>query len=303
MKFIFLILLLTNFWSLSAQKVDKVVFKSADKDLHLVFLSPTTSLAISGDSLHLYIVEGQKVIYKQEFEPKNKIKKIVALNQTEISVNGSEKLMIFDLSKNNFKLTKEIPHNKFEIPLQNPVILQNFILGTSAIKNPEPGKQNYKYSFKDEYNVRDITLPLDVKTNYKFPMAAYSIYHAENKGLAYIFLPDASSICTFNLNNKKKRFFSLPEHDHESERWSYFYDHIEDMHYAVLVKKDNKHKLYALLDDFLTVSFIKDVNELPYFVMAGYLYNKSHDSKGETSHVLAPIYSHDESKTKTIDIK
>jgi hypothetical protein len=304
-KFLVLSLLLLPY-NLFGQKLDKLVFKAIDPNERLIMLNHERSVLINPDSTKIFFLERSGIIDSYKLTPGQKLKKMVIVNEESISVYFTGKMASFSFSGSNFIVSVEVPHDKFEVPMENPILIDNLIFGSSKLKNPQEGKQVYKYSYKDEYSLRDFTLPLDVKSNYKYAPQDLGIFINEKAKEAYFSMPDASTICIFRLKNKKTNFFTLPPHDIEKERWMYFYDHLKDHHYLVQQSGNKKHKLFEILDDFTNIRYIKDVNFIPNAFLDGYMHevrDVKEKNKVVSTHYLTPIFSHDESKTKVIKVE
>lgn len=278
------------------KKTDILVYEHKDEGFFMLIANMNHFIGIPSDSTTILLISKQKVVDQVKLD-RGRIREIALLDQSTISLYAEDKMKVYSFSENKFQLKKDVKHNTFEIPLQNPLIVESLIIGQSKIKPVQEGMLAYKYAFKDEFNLRDISIPFPVMNRLPFaPGIHKTLFFNKELKEAYIPLPEASKICIFNLQNKKKKFFSFPEHAADSEQWVYLYDHTSQNHFAVLQKLNSKNKLYEIKENFSSVGFIKDIDFLPMAVIGEYMYVKRKAQDGKYHHILVPFYTHDESR-------
>lgn len=292
-------LVLFSFGVFSQKKSEILIYEKASNGFVILVADMDHFIGIPADSSSIMLINSKQQILDHVKLTRGKIKQIVILDKSTITLYAEDKMKVYSFTEDKLKLKKDVKHNTFEVPLQNPLIVETLIIGFTKVKPEQDGMLSYKYAFKDEHSLRDISIPFPIMSILKnSPGVHKPMFFNKEKKEAYIPLPEASRICIFKLTNKRKHFFTFPEHNANSEQWVYYYDHTTQNHFAVLHKENAPNKLYEIKENFSSIEFIKDIDSLPLAIIGEYMHIKRTKSgSGNMQHLLVPIFTHDESKT------
>jgi hypothetical protein len=218
------------------------------------------SIGYSQDLRTVYLLNAEQLIVdKIDLEAGETVQSINLVEKDLISVDALNSALLISINDASLVVKERKVLNFNKIPLMSSVIFEeNKLVGW---KRDKKEKNFYTYN---KGVLTQVTKKLPSRSKYNGSNQIISNYYFDNlRGLIYIPLEEKSAVCIYNIQTEESEYYFFPENNSRNESWYYYFDSINDKHFAILFKKNNRNILYEIADKFGELKYLKEIDFTP----------------------------------------